>query len=190
MVRKAPKAKRVTGPDGRAVVLRKNANGEGSVYWDASGERWRATYRDSTGKRRTVTGRTAQEAEERRAKRIASAGGDTLGADPTVAELATWWLDVARAGHLRPNSRDSYRVQLERVTARIGTVRVRALTVERVRAMIAAMVTDGLSSASIAGSRGRLLQVMEEGVNLGIIATNPVARTSRRRSVSGHRNAP
>ena len=119
MAKKAPRSKRVTGPDGGTVVLRKNANGDGSVYWDAAGERWRATWRDASGKRRTVTGRTAQEAEERRAKRIASAGGDTLGADPTVAELAAWWLDVARAGHLRPNTRDSYRVQLDRVTAQI-----------------------------------------------------------------------
>ena len=131
MAKKAPRSKRVTGPDGGTVVLRKNANGDGSVYWDASGERWRATWRDASGKRRTVTGRTAQEAEERRSKRIASAGGDSLGADPTVAELAAWWLDVARAGHLRPNTRDSYRVQLDRVTAQIGGVRVRALTVDR-----------------------------------------------------------
>lgn len=178
MAKKAPRSKRVTGPDGGTVVLRKNANGDGSVYWDASGERWRATWRDASGKRRTVTGRTAQEAEERRSKRIASAGGDSLGADPTVAELAAWWLDVARAGHLRPNTRDSYRVQLDRVTAQIGGVRVRALTVERVRRMIADMVASGLSSSSITGSRGRLLQVMEEAVNLGIVAANPVARTS------------
>ena len=165
MAKKAPRSKRVTGPDGGTVVLRKNANGDGSVYWDASGERWRATWRDASGKRRTVTGRTAQEAEERRSKRIASAGGDSLGADPTVAELAAWWLDVARAGHLRPNTRDSYRVQLDRVTAQIGGVRVRALTVERVRRMIADMVADGLSSSSITGSRGRLLQVMEGNWN-------------------------
>ena len=65
MAKKAPRSKRVTGPDGGTVVLRKNANGDGSVYWDASGERWRATWRDASGKRRTVTGRTAQEAEER-----------------------------------------------------------------------------------------------------------------------------
>ena len=64
--------------------------------------------------------------------------------------------------------RDSYRVQLDRVTAQIGGVRVRALTVERVRRMIADMVANGLSSSSITGSR----------VNLGIVAANPVARTS------------
>lgn len=44
MAKKAPRSKRVTGPDGGTVVLRKNANGDGSVYWDASGERWRATW--------------------------------------------------------------------------------------------------------------------------------------------------
>lgn len=42
MAKKAPRSKRVTGPDGGTVVLRKNANGDGSVYWDASGERRRS----------------------------------------------------------------------------------------------------------------------------------------------------
>lgn len=42
---------------------------------------------------------------------------------------------------------------------------MRALTVERVRRMIADMVADGLSSSSITGSRGRLLQVMEGNWN-------------------------
>lgn len=49
MAKKAPRSKRVTGPDGGTVVLRKNANGDGSVYWDASGERWRATWRPNRG---------------------------------------------------------------------------------------------------------------------------------------------
>ena len=40
MAKKAPRSKRTVAPDGSTVVLRKNANGEGSIYWDATAERW------------------------------------------------------------------------------------------------------------------------------------------------------
>ena len=73
MAKKAPDRSGSPAPTAARSCSAKNANSDGSVYWDASGERWRATWRDASGKRRTVTGRTAQEAEERRSQRIASA---------------------------------------------------------------------------------------------------------------------
>ena len=102
------KGKRVTMPDGSVHVAGKAGNGEGSVYLDAEG-RYRATYLDPhTGKRRTVSGRTKTEAAARRDTRLAELGRATpngrLGDHPSIATVASWWLDNVAAVNVRPLS--------------------------------------------------------------------------------------
>jgi excisionase family DNA binding protein len=81
--------KRIETPDGTRV-FGKNSNGEGSVYRRADG-RWCATWWMPGEQRpRTATGKTQQEAIDRRAQRRSEAGVD-LGALRTVEGLANWW---------------------------------------------------------------------------------------------------
>lgn len=69
-----PKGKRIISAAGAVMVASKNPNGHGSVYFEAAFRRsnglvvkarWRATYEDRSGNRRTVSAatRTAAEAE-------------------------------------------------------------------------------------------------------------------------------
>src|SRR3990170_588745 len=72
---RAPRGKRIRTPDGTVSVAAKNPNGDGSVYYEAPAVgpdgkqlagRWRATYRDQRGRRKTVSAATRAKAEERR----------------------------------------------------------------------------------------------------------------------------
>jgi hypothetical protein len=57
--------------DGGVRVVGRNANGRGSVYFDAANKAWKATWYDAAGKRRTVTAATRAGAEERRDAKLA-----------------------------------------------------------------------------------------------------------------------
>ena len=79
------KGKRVETPDG-VRVFGKAANKEGSVYRQSDG-RWFATWWVAGEKRpRRASGKTQQEALERRAKRQSQAGSTSGGYGP----LAGW----------------------------------------------------------------------------------------------------
>jgi hypothetical protein len=71
-------------------VASKAANGDGSVHFDASKGRYRATFIDLEGRRRTVLGTTRAEALSRRDAKIdemAAPPTSALGTSPTVVRL-------------------------------------------------------------------------------------------------------
>jgi hypothetical protein len=79
--------KRVIEPDGTFSVRGRNPNGAGSVYLD--GDRYKATYLDPhTGKKRTASGRTKDEAARRRDAKVAelqaTRPAGRLGPNPTM----------------------------------------------------------------------------------------------------------
>jgi hypothetical protein len=84
-------------------VIGKAANGDGSVYRQADG-RWVATWWVlGRGRPRRATGKTREEAIDKRAKRKAAEGLD-LGALRTVGGLAEWWLHNVHKSAVRPSS--------------------------------------------------------------------------------------
>src|SRR5262245_66337913 len=96
------KGKRIPTPEG-VRVFGKAANKEGSVYRQSDG-RWFATWWVPGEKRpRKASGKTQQEALERRAKRQSHAGLD-LGGLRTGGGLAEWWLHNVRRDAARPLS--------------------------------------------------------------------------------------
>ena len=172
--------KRITVGD-RVVVAGKNANGSGSVY--RVGDRYKATFTDpTTGKRRTASGRTKEEAERRRSEKLAELAAASpsgrLGADPNVAALADWWLDNVAAVSVRPSTLHTYKKDVQRITDNLGTTLVSDLDTEAVRTFLAAMRRDGLAASTARNARTRLRQIAEHAVELGYLASNPVPRVS------------
>lgn len=176
-----PKQKRTTTDDGAITVVGKNANGDGSVFYNAGKDRWDATF-TIDGRRRVRSGPTEAEAIERRAMAIAeleeAAPHSVLGRNPTIAQLAEWWL--THVMRVRPNTADTYRNQVGHVTRLLGTVPIRSLSVEHVRVFMTELQAgdNGLSDHSAIGARGRLLQIVEEAVTLGFIDVNPVSKVA------------
>lgn len=176
-------AKKATGKrikvDGKTIVAGKNANGAGSVY--RVGDRYKATYVDpATGKRRTVSARTKEAAERRRAEKLAELAaatpGGRLGNDPTIAELTSWWLENVAAITVRPSTLHTYRKDASRIDGHLGASLVADLDTEAVRAFLAAMRREGLAASTARNARTRLRQIAEHAVELGYLASNPVPR--------------
>lgn len=195
--------KRVVGSSGDVHVVGKNANGRGSVYFDAANKAWKATWYDAAGKRRTVTAVTRAAAEERREAKLADqattvVGVGSLGAAPTVAELASYWLDNVAGPNVKPGTYVTYRKQTERICEAIGTVAVADLDAEVVRRFIAHLrqdVTDDDGTvhprygiAVTRNSRTQLRQIVAEAIELGYLeGANPVDRVRVPRAKASER---
>ncbi|HKA05222.1 MAG TPA: tyrosine-type recombinase/integrase [Acidimicrobiales bacterium] len=180
---KRPRGKRMRGGDGSFTVSGKAANGEGSLYREADGV-WRATYRvPGESRPRRVRGRTRDEALRRRAvaltKALAegprSAATTVLSGSSTIAELAAWWLRTVAAVRVRPSSLGKYEDRVERITAWLGDVRIGHLRAEQVATWQSDLL-GSVGAKTVADARAAFRSIMEEAVNLGLIATNPVDR--------------
>lgn len=187
--------KQIRDDDGQIVAIAgKASNGDGSVFYDQSrGGRWRATYVDATGKRRSVSARTRAEATARRDEKVAEvAVGATvgatgvLGATPTVADLCDWWITYAM--DVRPSTENTYRRHVAAIVEHLGDLPVDALDVGRVREFLSTLA-DECAPDTVRNIRARLRQIAEAGVDLGYLTTNPVAKVSapKSRAVRGSR---
>jgi hypothetical protein len=113
-----PKPKRSEDVSGVVRVAAKNANGSGSIYFEASAGQYRATYvkeRDLNGRvirQGTLSGSTKQAVEQRRAEAVARLEAEMAESSKltrftkatTVLELADWWLTSIATHQLRPSS--------------------------------------------------------------------------------------
>lgn len=187
----AKRGKRRTTPDGTTVAA-KNANGEGSIYLDSRG-RWKATYRDRTGKRRTVSAGTRGEAAARRDAKVAElaakAPSGRLGPAPTVAEVAAFWLADIAAPQVRPSTLHTYAKDVARIVDGIGSEPVADLDAEVVRRWLAGMRRTGLAASTCRSARTRLRQVAQAAVELGHLASNPVTSVPAPKPTAEERHA-
>ncbi len=186
-----PRGKRRTTPDG-TTVAGKRSNGAGSLYLDSKG-RWRGTYVDRDGRRRTVSARTQAEAAKRRDAKVAELGARApsgrLGPAPTVAEVAAYWLDDIAAPHVRPSTLHTYGKDVARIVDGIGSEPVADLDAEMVRRWLAAMRRTGLAASTCRSARTRLRQVAQAAVELGHLASNPVTSVPAPKPTAEERHA-
>lgn len=185
-----PKPKRKVSA-GRVTVAGKAANGAGTVFWEADRARWRARFVDpATGRTRSVTAPTQEEVIRRRQAKLAELDATrpvgALGADPTVSELATWWLEHVAPERARPNTLRSYGQDVRRICDVIGALPVSALDVATARATVT-KIRGRYGRGTTANARARLRQICEAAVDLELLARNPAARISMARRTEGER---
>jgi integrase len=165
------KGKRVVTPDG-VRVFGKAANRDGSVYRQTDG-RWRATWWVAGEKRpRSATGKTRQEAIDRRAKRREAEGHD-LGALSTVGGLADWWLHNVHKHAVRPSSWAKSEDRVRRIKRTLGELPVADLNY-RVVTEWQTQLGREVAPWTVRHHRQTLAQVVDEAVKLGVLAGNPV----------------
>ena len=112
----------------------------------------------------------------------------TLGASSTIAEFSAWWLRTVASERVRPSSLGKYDDRVERITAWLGDVRIGRLRAEQVATWQTELLSR-LSAKTVADTRATLRSIVEEAVNLGLIATNPVDRCDHRRPGVGTASA-
>ena len=177
---KAPSGKRKKTSDGTIAVYGKAGNGDGSLYFENSRGTWRATYRVPGDPRiRTVRAKTRAEAVQRRDRAIASQGAyadtaSSFSSSTTVAQLAAWWLKTEARQSVRPSSFGaiSNRLTASRLGA-LANVPVVDLRSEQVVAWKSDLL-DRLAPSTVADTRVTLKQVLDQAVDHGLIARNPV----------------
>jgi integrase len=165
------RGKRVTTPEGLRV-FGKNANRDGSVYRQADG-RWCATWWvPGEKRRRKATGKTQQEAIERRARRREEAGLDR-GALRTVGSLADWWLHNVHKPAVRASTWAKSEDRVRRIKATLGELPVTELDYRVVTEWQAA-IGRTLAPRTVRHHRQTLAQITDEAVKMGALVGNPV----------------
>jgi integrase len=163
--------KRVATPEGLRV-FGKAANGDGSVYRQADG-RWRATWWVPGEKRpRSASGKTRQQAIDRRAARRKSAGLDRDGLG-TVGALADWWLHNVYKQAVRPSTWAKADDRVRRIKATLGGLPVIELDYRKVTEWQAELGKT-LAPRTVRHHRQTLAQVVDEAVKMGALIGNPV----------------
>jgi integrase len=165
------KGKRIVTPEG-VRVFGKAANKEGSVYRQADG-RWCATWWVPGEKRpRKATGKTQQEAVERRAKRQEQAGVE-LGRLRTVGGLADWWLHNVHRHAVRASTWAKSEDRVRKIKATLGELPVVELDY-RVVTEWQTKLARTLAPRTVRHHRQTLAQVVDEAVKMGALVGNPV----------------
>jgi integrase len=153
-------------------VFGKGANKQGSVYRQADG-RWCATWWMPGEKRpRKATGKTQQEALDRRAKRQAQVGLE-LGQLQTVGALADWWLHNVHRNAVRASSWAKSQDRVRRIKKDLGEFPVVDLDY-RVVTEWQAKLARSLAPRTVRHHRQTLAQVVDEAVKMGALVGNPV----------------
>lgn len=183
---RAPRGKRIAGSDGATIVVSKNANGDGSVYFcgetcRADGAvvagRWRATFVDEDGKRRSVSAPTKAEAERRRDERLAAPSsrpiiGSRFSKSTTVEQLTTWWLESVARHQVRTSTLDSYRKFGAYLCEELGSMRVIDVGPETLTTWQSRLL-DRFAPFTVLNCRKVCRQAFNEAVKVGLIAANP-----------------
>jgi integrase len=180
-------ATKVTKGRGRA---RKNANGEGSVYFDRSKNLWYANvptgHDETTGKtifRKSKGYKTRAEAEKARRDALLALDqgigrGTTI---PTVGAYLDQWLTIIQRSHLEPKTKESYAYVVALTKPLIGTTPLDKLTADHVDRFFAALQTkgglrgQGVSPKTAQIVRAALHLAFERAVKKKLIGTNVIA---------------
>lgn len=183
---RAPQGKRVMTADGSLAVVSKNPNGAGSVYYEAPsrradgtpvGPRWRATYLDAEGRRRSVSAPTRAKAEARRAEVLTDLHRrprslSRFSRATTVAELCDWWLESVARHQVRRSTLDSYRKFTSYLLDELGSQAVVDIGPEILTAWQSRLL-DRFAPFTVLNCRKVCRQAFTEAVKLSLLASNP-----------------
>lgn len=166
---------------------KRRANGEGSFYKLPDG-RWAASAMiqkpDGGYTRVKREGKTRAEAAARlaEARRAIAGGADGAGRLPTVGEhLEAWYRDTFSPG-ARPASRRTYRCLIDhQIAPFVGKARLDRLSRPMLRKWLADLARpaegrDGYSPKTISLARSVLRQALDQAVDDGLTAANPLTR--------------
>ena len=167
----------------------KRGNGEGTVYFDKTKNRWIAKVtvgydKDGRAVRRSRTAKTKEEAVKKKTELLkthwtaAALDADKL----TVAEYLTLWLDTYKVGQVRETTLMQYRRLIRKIVAQFGGLRLAALSPLHVRTI--AQGTAGESALQLIKS------ALRQAVIDDILLKNPadgIRATKRQRHVQAAR---
>ena len=149
--------------------------GAGSIYRRARDGRWvgEITLPD-TGRRKSVTGATKREAQQRLAHLRREIEQGLTPGDPrqTVEQYLASWLES-----IKPTMSDGAWLRHEQfcrlqIVPAIGAVKLASLTAQHVQTLYAGLLAGGLSSTTVHHAHATLHKALKAAVRLGLVARN------------------
>jgi AcrR family transcriptional regulator len=163
----------------RPSARRRRGRGEGSVTLLPDG-RWQArvSWTEPSGRRRrkAVYGRTRQEAQQKLRQLLAARDqGRPLPSDDrlTLGAFLTRWLEDVAARKVRPTTLRRYSLDVARITAALGRVRLSRLSSADVQRFVNNLSDQGLAPATVRHCRATLRAALNQAVAWGLIPDNP-----------------
>ena len=153
----------------------KRGNDEGSIYFDASVNRWCAVVSLGSGKRQKFHGRTRREVAEKLSTALSArdAGVPLPPNRVTVGEfLETWLRDTAKPS-VRPATFQSYAtIARLHIIPELGRVKLSRLTPQDVQALMNRKLQAGLAPRRVHMIRGVLRQALGRALAWGLVGRN------------------
>lgn len=154
----------------------RNGNGEGSIRQRPDG-RWGARYHDANGKRRSVYGKSRQDAANRLATKIASEGTEPVeqpdDSNIKVRDFFAEYLQAIRDGIERRSYETSKDVVRLHLNPEFGSKRLGNLDRRSIQAMYSRKRDDGLSPARVKRIHDVLAASLNAAVKWDYISKNP-----------------
>lgn len=176
-----PRGKTQIAADGRRIIAGKAANGEGSVYYELSRDRWVASISVRDGQRtsrRLFTARTRELAVHRRDAAIDAQrqGRPVPDRSTLVGDYCAWWAEIVLPGTVKAVTERDYREKLRNyLDDEIRAVRLVELGPNHVVAWQRRLVERNLSANTIRLARAPLRRALRSAEGDGLIARNAVS---------------
>ena len=166
----------------RKITRLKNANGQGTVYYSKSRDRYIAQLYDIRNKRRTRICRRQSDAQKwlDEQKRVRYYGQTTYTPNPNmnVSEFFTQWVEH-RKNSIAPETYRNYKSTIEnRIKPAIGDIKTKDLTAQAIESLIGDLIKDGYKPGTIKGVYAVLRAAFRYAERMGDLNVNPITKVS------------
>lgn len=140
--------------------------------------KWRARYRDASGKEHSAHRRTKREAQQWLDEETAKLVTGTWSAPKTAKMTVSDWCDTWIRGYesKRPSTVKAARVHLKRIEAKFGTRPMASLRPSEVKSWMTELREEGLADSFVYAIHRRLSQLFVDAVHDGVVPKSPVSR--------------
>ena len=153
----------------------KRGNGEGSIYFRKSDEKWVGSITLENRKRRVFYGRTRKEVQEKLKVALREQQQGTLVTAPrqTLAQFLTDWLENSQKQSVRPRTYERYEelVRLH-IAPALGRYELQKLSAQHLQAFYAKKSEEGLSATTINHFHNVLHKALDTAVKWNLVARN------------------
>lgn len=146
---------------------------EGSIYQRSDG-RWVAAISLENGRRKTWTGKTQREVQERLTEALHARqhGALVSGSNQLVGQYLARWLEDTVRPSVRPRTYEVYALNCRRLTPHLGHLRLATLGPAHVQACYSALLAGGLSRRSVEQVHAVLHRALRQAVHWDLVGRN------------------
>ncbi len=153
----------------------RRGNGEGSIYFRKSDEKWVGSITLENRKRRVFYGKTRKEVQEKLKVALREQQQGTLVTAPrqTLAQFLTDWLENSQKQSVRPRTYERYEelVRLH-IAPALGRYELQKLSAQHLQAFYAKKSEEGLSATTINHFHNVLHKALDTAMKWNLVARN------------------